>query len=107
MGSAGPVDLELPALLALAWRVITEEVHAGLAVAGYPDIRTTDGYTFQLLASTGGGVNTEWVKPGMFIMKMPNSATPRSTSSAAMRSAAGSGASLVGADSASAFTGRR
>jgi hypothetical protein len=28
---------------------------------------------------------------GMFIMKMPNSATPRSTSSAAMRSAAGSG----------------
>ena len=59
MGSAGPVHLELPALLALAWRVITEEVHAGLAAAGYPDIRTTDGYTFQLLASTGGATGVE------------------------------------------------
>ena len=36
--------------------------------------------------------NIEWLKPGMFIMKMPSSATPRSTSSAAMRSFAGSGA---------------
>jgi hypothetical protein len=57
--------------------------------------------------SGGGGVNGEWLKPGMFIMKMPNRATPRSTSRAAMRSAAGSGASSFGSDSASAFTGRR
>ena len=40
--------------------------------------------------------NSEWLKPGMFIMKMPNRATPRSTSRAAMRSAAGSGASAFG-----------
>ena len=33
--------------------------------------------------------NSEWLKPGMFIMKMPSNAKPRSTSSAAMRSAAG------------------
>ena len=58
--------------------------------------------------SAGGGANTEWLKPGMFIMKMPKRATPRSTSRAAMRSAAGSGASIFGTtDSASAFTGRR
>ncbi len=59
MGSAGPLHLELPALLGLAWRVITEEVHAGLAAAGYPDIRVADGYTFQLLASTGGATGVE------------------------------------------------
>ena len=54
-----------------------------------------------------GGVNSEWLKPGMFIMKMPKRATPRSTSRAAMRSAAGSGASAFGVDSAPAFTSRR
>jgi len=59
------------------------------------------------LSGVEGGVNSECVKPGMFIMKMPNSATPRNTSSASMRSAAGSGACCFGAASASTFTGRR
>jgi hypothetical protein len=45
------------------------------------------------VVGASGGANSEWLKPGMFIMKMPSSANPRSTSSAAMRSASASGAS--------------
>ena len=41
------------------------------------------------LAAASGRANSEWLKPGMFIMKMPSNAKPRSTSSAAMRSARG------------------
>jgi hypothetical protein len=39
----------------------------------------------------GAGVKIEWAKLGMFIMKMPRSAKPRSTSSTSMRFAVGSG----------------
>ena len=57
---------------------------------------------------SAGAANIEWLKPGMFIMKMPSNAKPRSTSSAAMRSAAASGASASSAgESASALTWRR
>jgi DNA-binding MarR family transcriptional regulator len=53
------VQLDLPALLLLVTRAVTEDVHDRLARAGYPDVRPTDGYTFQLLASTGGATGVQ------------------------------------------------
>jgi DNA-binding MarR family transcriptional regulator len=52
-------QLPLPALLGLATRVVTEAVHAGLAVAGFADIRPAHGYAFSLLAVRGGATGVE------------------------------------------------
>src|SRR6478735_3219354 len=57
-----------------------------------------------VLASAWGAANSEWLKPGMFIMKMPSSATPRSTSSAATRSFAGTGVALSATFGSAAVT---
>ena len=56
---APPPELPLPALLGLASRVVTEAVHAGLAAAGFADIRPAHGYTFSLLAVRGGATGVE------------------------------------------------
>ena len=52
-------QLPLPALLGLATRVVTEAVHAGLAAAGFADIRPAHGYTFSLIAVRGGATGVE------------------------------------------------
>lgn len=51
--------LSLPALLALATRVVTEDVHRGLATAGFADIRPAHGYAFSLIAMRGGATGVE------------------------------------------------
>src|ERR1035438_8940335 len=48
------------------------------------------------LSCGGAGVKIEWAKLGMFIMKMPRSAKPRSTSSTSIRWAAGKGLRRAG-----------
>ena len=57
-GSAAP-NLPLPALLALATRVVTEAVHTGLAGEGFGDIRPAHGYAFSLIAVHGGATGVE------------------------------------------------
>lgn len=52
-------NLPLPALLALATRVVTEAAHVGLAVAGFGDIRPAHGYAFSLIAIQGGATGVE------------------------------------------------
>lgn len=54
-----PTRLALPALLGLATRVVTEAVHAGLAAAGFADIRPAHGYAFSLIAVQGGATGVE------------------------------------------------
>lgn len=56
---AVPTGLALPALLALATRVLTESVHARLADEGFGDIRPAHGYAFSLIASRGGATGVE------------------------------------------------
>lgn len=51
--------LPLPALLALASRVVTEAVHAGLAAEGFADIRPAHGYAFSLIAVRAGATGVE------------------------------------------------
>ena len=52
-------NLPLPALLALATRVVTEAVHTGLAAEGFGDIRPAHGYAFSLIAVRGGATGVE------------------------------------------------
>lgn len=49
----------MPALLALATRVVTEAVHEGLAAQGFADVRPTHGYAFSLIAVRGGATGVE------------------------------------------------
>jgi len=51
--------LPLPALLALATRVVTEAVHTGLSAVGFGDIRPSHGYAFSLIAVRGGATGVE------------------------------------------------
>lgn len=51
--------LPFPALLALATRVVTEDVHRGLAAVGFADIRPAHGYAFSLIAMRGGATGVE------------------------------------------------
>lgn len=51
--------LPLPALLALATRVVTEDVHRGLVAEGFADIRPAHGYAFSLIAMGGGATGVE------------------------------------------------
>lgn len=53
------MSLPLPALLALATRVVTEAVHEGLAARGFADVRPTHGYAFSLIAVRGGATGVE------------------------------------------------
>lgn len=52
-------QLALPALLALASRVVTEAVHLRLAAEGFADIRPAHGYAFSLIAVRGGATGVE------------------------------------------------
>lgn len=54
-GSLG--GYELTALLAMAFRTLTDELHLRLAKAGYPDIRPAHGFAFQLLSFQPVSVN--------------------------------------------------
>lgn len=54
-----PTTLPLPALLALATRVVSESVHAGLTAAGFGDIRPAHGYAFSLIAVRGVATGVE------------------------------------------------
>jgi len=49
----------MPALLALANRVVTEAVHHALAAEGYADIRPAHGYAFSLIAVRGGATGVQ------------------------------------------------
>lgn len=51
-------SLGLPELLLVATRVVFERVHDRLAAEGFP-VRPAHGYTFQLLANTGGASGAE------------------------------------------------
>ncbi|ONI89352.1 MarR family transcriptional regulator [Actinosynnema sp. ALI-1.44] len=42
---------EIPALLAMAFRVIMDHVHASLAVDGFDDVRPAHGFAFQYLST--------------------------------------------------------
>lgn len=57
--AGAPGRLPLPALLALATRVVTESVHRGLAEQGFADIRPAHGYAFSLIAMRGGATGVE------------------------------------------------
>ena len=57
--AARPTNLALPALLALATRVVTEAVHTGLAAEGFGDIRPAHAYAFSLIAVRGGATGVE------------------------------------------------
>jgi DNA-binding MarR family transcriptional regulator len=47
---------EIPALLGMAFRAATDEVHARMADQGYADIRPSHGYAFQFLSWRPEGV---------------------------------------------------
>ncbi len=47
---------EIPALLGMAFRAVTDEVHERLAEQGFGDIRPAHGYSFQLLSWRPEGV---------------------------------------------------
>ena len=51
--------MDLAVLVLLASRLMTEEVHAHLAEAGFGDLRPAHGFAFQLIASTGGATGVE------------------------------------------------
>ncbi len=50
---------DLGILLAMAFRAMTDTVHAGLASRGYGQLRPAHGFTFQYLATTGGATSVE------------------------------------------------
>src|SRR4051812_39595452 len=56
-GDATPGDLGI--LLVMAFRAMTDGVHAGLAAQGHPQLRPAHGFTFQYLATTGGATAVE------------------------------------------------
>lgn len=56
---ASAPQLPLPALLALATRVVTDAVHRELAEQGFADIRPAHGYAFSLIAMRGGATGVE------------------------------------------------
>ncbi|MFD0687578.1 MarR family winged helix-turn-helix transcriptional regulator [Actinomadura fibrosa] len=48
-----PPGFELPLRLLLAFRVIIDELHAGLAEQGHPDLRPMHGFVFQAIGPQG------------------------------------------------------
>ncbi len=54
-----PTPGDLGILLAMAFRAMTDSVHAGLAEQGHPQLRPAHGFTFQYLASRGGATAVE------------------------------------------------
>ncbi len=57
-----PARLPFPALVLAASTAATDQVHVRLAEAGFPGFRVSYGYTFQLLAVTGGATGVEVAK---------------------------------------------
>jgi DNA-binding MarR family transcriptional regulator len=50
---------DLGILLAMAFRALTDRVHAGLTAQGWGELRPAHGFTFQFLASRGGATAVE------------------------------------------------
>jgi DNA-binding MarR family transcriptional regulator len=50
---------DLGILLAMAFRAMTDEIHAGLAAQGWGEMRPAHGFTFQFLAVRGGATAVE------------------------------------------------
>ena len=52
-GEPQPAGFELPLLLFLGFRTIIDEVHAGLARHGHPELRPMHGFVFQAIGPGG------------------------------------------------------
>ncbi|MGQ0840161.1 MarR family winged helix-turn-helix transcriptional regulator [Actinokineospora sp.] len=50
---------DIPALLAMAFRTVTDQVHTRLAAEGYDDIRPAHGFVFQYLSHRPGATAVE------------------------------------------------